>query len=72
MLTEYLRSDKRLGDTASQWETSIVHMMGLSWQTYESGRRRCANQNEQAIKPAYADFAETIEEFFKTHADYSI
>jgi hypothetical protein len=72
MRTEYLRSDKRLGDTASQWETSIVHMMGLSWQTYESGRRRCANQNEQAIKPAYADFAETIEEFFKTHADYSI
>ena len=72
MLTEYLRSDKRLGDTASQWETSIVHMMGLSWQTYESGRRRCANQNEQAIKPAYADFAETIEEFFKTHAGYSI
>ena len=71
-LTEYLRSSKRLGNNASLWEKSILRMMGIDWQVYRKSRTKCANPAEQIDKPTYADFAETIEEFFKTHADYSI
>ena len=62
-LTEYLRVGM-LGEAASQWEITIIHMMGLDWQTYSQARTKCNNVTEQFDKPAYADFAESLQEFF--------
>ena len=67
-LTEYLRVGM-LGEAASQWEITIIHMMGLDWQTYSQARTKCNNVTEQFDKPAYADFAESLQEFFKTYAN---
>lgn len=69
-LTEYLRVGM-LGEAASQWEITIIHMMGLDWQTYSQARTKCNNVTEQFDKPAYADFAESLQEFFKTYANNS-
>ena len=70
-LTEYLKGSKLMGEFATQWEFSIVSSMSIDMHIYRKARTKCRNPVEQMDKPSYADFADTIEEFFKTYANNS-
>ena len=70
-LTEYLKGSKIMGEFATQWEFSIVSSMSIDMHIYRKARTKCRNPVEQMDKPSYADFADTIEEFFKTYANNS-